>query len=140
MFDSFFAWSHRLSRVQLQVLAAVAFLVAAVFVAFSIPTRQTALRKLATIPGGVWLLLVWLMLFGEPGNSGAAAVVIVPEVMARSADSVGAPARLPEPLPGGTELEIVESRDGWTRVRLFDGRDAWLATSAVQLVNGPSGR
>jgi hypothetical protein len=121
------------------VLAAVAFLVTAVFVAFSIRSRQTALRNLAAIPGGVWLLLVWLMWFGGPGSSGAAAVVIVPEVMARSADSVGAPARLPEPLPGGTELEIVESRDGWTRVRLFDGRDAWLATSAVQLVNGPSG-
>ena len=61
-------------------------------------------------------------------------MVIVPEMIARSPDSAGAPARLPQPLPSGTEVRIVELRGDWSRIRLYDGRDAWLPRSAVELV------
>jgi hypothetical protein len=89
------------------------------------------LRNLAVLPAFVWILLLGVMLLRSSGDDGAAAVIIVPEVIARSADSPGAPSRLPQPLPSGTEVQIVETREEWSRVRLFDGRDVWLPASAV---------
>jgi hypothetical protein len=43
--------------------------------------------------------------------------------------------RLPQPLPSGSEIQVVEARDRWARVRLFDGRDAWLQASSLELVD-----
>lgn len=132
MLDTFFAWSGRLSTGELQLLAAGAFLLAALLLAGSILWRQTTLRHLALIPAAAWLLL--LALLPASGGSPNAAVVVVPEVVARAADSAHAPPRLPQPLPSGAEVEIVERRDSWLRVRLADNRDAWLPQSAVELV------
>jgi tetratricopeptide (TPR) repeat protein len=134
MLDTFFAWSGRLSTGELQLLAAAAFLLAAALLAASILWRQTTLRHLALIPAAAWVLLLALLL-ASSGSSNAA-VVIVPEVIARAADSAHAPPRLPQPLPGGAEVEVVEQRDQWLRVRLADNRDAWLPQSAVETVGG----
>jgi tetratricopeptide (TPR) repeat protein len=131
LLDTFFAWRHRLTAGQMRLVAAAAFLIAAALLACAIRWRQTMFRNLAVIPASVWLLLLSLMLLGGPARSGQAAVVILPEVVARSADSAGAPPRLPQPLPGGTELEVLETRDRWTRVRLFDSREAWVPESAL---------
>ena len=103
-------------------------------VACAIRWRQPILRNLAIIPGIAWVLLLGLLLYRSSGRADDAAVVIVPETIARSADSAGAPARLPQSLPSGTEIRVVELRDDWSRVRLFDGRDAWLPRSAVESV------
>ena len=46
--------------------------------------------------------------------------------------------RFSEPLPEGTELEIVESRAEWARVRLADNREAWVALSALERLGGDS--
>jgi hypothetical protein len=135
LLDTFFFWSRRLSVVELQTYAAFAFLIATCLVACSIRWRQPMLRNLAVLPGFVWILLLGVMLLRSSGDDGAAAVVVVPEVIARSADSAGAPPRLPQPLPSGTEVQIVETREEWTRVRLFDGRDVWLPASAVDWVS-----
>ena len=64
----------------------------------------------------------------------AAAVVTANEALAQAADSALAPAALDEPLPGGTEVEIVARRDPWLRVRLANGRDARLPESALSVV------
>jgi tetratricopeptide (TPR) repeat protein len=135
LLDTFFFWSRRLSTGELQTLAAGMFLIAAALVACSIRWSQPLLRNLAAIPGIAWLLLLGLMLFRWSGNDGEAAVVVVPEIIARSADSAGAPPRLPQALPSGTEVQVIETRDQWTRIRLFDGRDAWLPGSALEIVS-----
>jgi hypothetical protein len=135
LLDTFFFWSRRLSVIELQTYAAFAFLIAAGLLACSIRWRQPMLRNLAVLPGFVWILLLGVMLLRSSGDDGAAAVVIIPEVTARSADSPGAPPRLPQPLPSGTEVQIVETREEWSRVRLFDGRDVWLPASAVDWVS-----
>jgi hypothetical protein len=135
LLDTFFFWSGRLSGRELQALAAGMFLIAAALAACSIRWHQPMLRNLAIVPCIAWLLLLGVMLFRSSGNDGEAAVVIVPEAIARSADSLGAPSRLPQPLPSGTEMQVVEARDQWARVRLFDGRDAWLQASALELVD-----
>jgi tetratricopeptide (TPR) repeat protein len=134
LLDSFFGWSHRLSRAELRTRAAIAFFVATALVALSIRWRQTVLRHLAVIPAIIWLLLLAVMTLRSTAEQGSAAVVVVSEVVARSADSAGAPARLAQHLPGGTEVQLIEQRDEWIRVRLFDGRDAWLPSSAVERV------
>lgn len=134
VFDTFFAWTGRLSIGEFETLAGIAFLVTAVLVAGSIRWRQPVLRNLAFIPGLAWLLLVGAIVFLVFENKNDGAVVTVPEVVARSADSTGASPRFAQPLPSGTEVQVLETRDDWSRVRLSDGRDAWLPRSAVEMV------
>ena len=62
------------------------------------------------------------------------AVVVAREVVARSADSIHSPARFARPLPTGTEVEILESRDTWSRIALANGREAWVRTSSFSRV------
>jgi tetratricopeptide (TPR) repeat protein len=133
-FDTFFAWSRRRSPDKLRISAAAAFLLTASLLGGAIRWRQAILRNLAILSALVWLSLVTLLLFGSRAGSAQPAVVIVPEVVARSADSSGAPARFSQPLPGGTELEVIEIRDAFCQVRLYDGRDAWLPASALEMV------
>lgn len=134
LLDTFFAWSGRLSLREFQTLAGIAFLITALLIAAAIRWRQPVLRNLAIIPGLAWLLLIGTTLFLILGRQEDGAVVTVPEVVARSADSAGASPRFPQPLPGGTEVQVVETREEWTRVRLSDGRDAWVPQSAVEMV------
>ena len=132
--DTFFAWSGRLSLTEFQTLAAAAFLIAAALLAAAIRWRQPVLRNLAVLPGLAWLSFLGAILFLALTNKDDGAVLSLPEVIARSADSAGASPRFPQPLPGGTEVQVLETRDEWTRVRLADGRDAWLPRSAVEVV------
>jgi len=136
--DTFFAWTRNWTAGELRMFAALAFLAAATLIACSIRWKQPMLRNLATIPSLFWLLFVGLILFGSSRDMENSAVVIVPEVTARSADSTGAPSRLPQPLPSGTEVEVLEKRDQWVRVRLADSRDAWLPESALEFVTSSS--
>jgi SH3-like domain-containing protein len=34
----------------------------------------------------------------------------------------------------GTEVEILEDRDGWLRIELANGREAWVRSSSVKRV------
>ena len=136
MLDTFFAWTGRLSLAELQFFAAMAFLVTAAMIAVAIRWRQPIFRNLALLPGAAWLLLLGLILFLAVSNKDHGAVVTLPEVIARSADSAGASPRFLQPLPGGTEVQVEETRDEWARVRLHDGRDAWLPRSSVEMVVG----
>jgi hypothetical protein len=135
LFDTFFAWRNRLSQHELQLAAASAFLIAALLLAAAIRWRSPNLRNLAIVPASIWLVLLLFLVARSTGDAHQDAVVIIPEVIARSADSAGAPPRLLEPLPGGTEVEVIEVRGSWTQVRLFDGRDAWLPTSALESIS-----
>jgi tetratricopeptide (TPR) repeat protein len=130
--DTFFAWTGQLAPHEQQVLAAVLFLVWAVLMAVAIRWRRTVWRNVATIPGLLWLVLVLMMVFHATKRDLAPAVVIVPETVARAADSVNAPARLRQPLPSGTEVRIIERRGEWSHVRLADGRDAWVQHSNLE--------
>ena len=56
------------------------------------------------------------------------------EVTLRSVDSSGAAPAFGQPLPAGTEVTVVETRDAWVRVRLADGTAGWLAANVVEPV------
>jgi hypothetical protein len=60
--------------------------------------------------------------------------VVMDGVVLRAADSAGAPAALPDPLPHGVEVTILEQRDGWTKVALANGTSGWLPQGAVERV------
>jgi hypothetical protein len=84
----------------------------------------------------VWLALLASLIVESSSGAADAAVVTADEAIARAADSALAPSPLPAPLPGGTEVRILETRSPWLRVRLANGRDAWVAESALTRVIG----
>ena len=133
MLDTFFAWTGRRSSAELRLLAAACFALAAMLVAAGIRWRKSTLRNLAILPAIAWLALLALTL-GMGRSTVDDAVVIVPEVVARAADSAHAPSRFSQPVPGGTEITVIEDRDGWSHIRLADGRDGWVPTSSITAV------
>jgi tetratricopeptide (TPR) repeat protein len=131
LLDTFFAFATRLSRAERQLLAATFFFGAAVLLAIGIRWRRPAIRNLSAIPLLIWLGLLIALVAESRAALASEAVVTVDEVIARAADSAHSPPRFRQPLPGGTEVRIVERRDNWWRVQLADGRDAWLPKSSL---------
>lgn len=139
MLDTFFAWTGRRSAAELRLLAAVCFAAAALLIAAGIRWRKPILRNFAILPGIAWLALVALT-FSMGRATQDDAVVIVPEIVARAADSAHAPSRFSQPVPGGAEVTIIEDRDDWSHIRLADGRDGWVPTSSIATVMRGTGR
>jgi len=134
LLDSFFFWHHTLPSSTRGLAASLCFAGAALLVAASIRFRQALLRTFALLPALAWLGLVGSLALEARRADVQAAVVTANEIVARAADSALAPSALAEPLPGGTEVEIVGRRAPWLRVRLANGRDAWLPESSVSPV------
>jgi hypothetical protein len=134
LLDSFFFWHHTLPSSTRGLAASLCFAAAALLVAAGIRWRQAFLRTAALLPALAWLGLLGSLAIEASHADEQAAVVTANEVVARAADSALAPSALAEPLPGGTEIEIVGRRSPWLRVRLANGRDAWLPESSVSPV------
>lgn len=132
--DSFFFWRQSLSASARAEGAAACFAIAALALALAVSTRLVFARYLGALFGLVWLGLLGSDLFYSDARSSGEAVVIVPEVVGRAADSINAPLRFGESLPSGTEVRILEDRGGWLHIELHNGRDAWLVASAVEPV------
>ena len=130
--DSLFFWHYSLSLAQRHLIGALAFAVGVLLLAPWSAQRARMLRR-AAVP----LLIVWTGATGSAilagGNVGDAVLVSDGTVL-RSADSLGAPPTLANPLPAGAELGILESRDAWTRVELSDGTRGWLASSTIESI------
>jgi tetratricopeptide (TPR) repeat protein len=140
LLDSFFFWHKTLARSDRALAAAIAFAIGALLLAASIRSGQSALRTLAILPVLVWAGLIASVSVDAGGARLDDAVVIADETVARAADSALAPSTLPAPLPGGTEVRILERRSPWTRIRLANGRDAWVAESALMAIADPGSK
>jgi hypothetical protein len=130
--DSLFFWHHRLSAVERHLIGAAAFAGALLLLAPWSAGRARWLRRLA-LP----LLLVWIATTGSAlveANPSRDAVVLVDATPLRSADSLGAPPALGNPLPAGAEVRILERRAAWTRVELADGTRGWVGSSTLEAV------
>ena len=134
MFDTFFQWHRTVSRAERAFATSIAFAVAAFLFSLGIVIRSVAARNASLLPGLVSLALLASMTLDPASDAKNAAVVVAREVVARSADSIHAPARFARPLPTGTEVEILESRGEWLRVALANGREAWVRASSVAIV------
>jgi hypothetical protein len=130
--DSLFFWHHRLSVSSRLLLGALSF-AAAVLLLAPWPVRRPRLLRRLAIP----FLLIWIAMAGstmlEPDPS-REAVVVADGTFLRSADSLGAPPSLSNPLPAGTEVRIIENRAVWVRIALADGTRGWVGSSAVESV------
>ncbi len=133
--DSIFFWNQAFSPGQLSLYASIAFLMVIVLWAFSVRLNQPLLRNLASLPGVVWLVLVVSIVINRGDSSENLAVVIVPEIQARSADTIGAAPRFQSPLPNGAELIVTQRRDDWTQVSTYGGQTAWVPSSALKRVH-----
>ncbi|MBW2228967.1 MAG: hypothetical protein JRH17_01185 [Deltaproteobacteria bacterium] len=136
--DSFFFWQRALSRDARETLAAAAFAAAALLVAASILLGRVSTRWGALACTLVWLGMLASLAFDPTRDAARHAVVVVPDVSARAADSINAPRRFSEPLPDGTELEVLEDRGGWLHIQLHNGRDGWITASSIERIRQES--
>ena len=134
LFDTFFFWHRTLSRSERSLGAALLFAAGGLLLATSVRFQHPILRNLALLSGAGWLALLASLVVEARSGEELEAVITAEEVVARAADSALAPSPFGAPLPGGTELRIVERRSPWARVRLANGSDAWLSESSITLV------
>jgi tetratricopeptide (TPR) repeat protein len=132
--DSFFFWRRSLTQGGGVDWAAGCFFLAALALSVGYALGLGALRG-----AGILLALAWLALIAsislDPGTQASReGVIIVPETVARAADSINAPLRFGDSLASGAEVRVLENRGGWLHVELYNGRDAWLVESAVETV------
>lgn len=130
----FFSWFRSFSVAESRAVGAVFFLITALGVAISVRFKSPLARNLSIIPALIWMVMIFQGLTGGAGTDHG--VIVQEETMARAADSNNAPASFVHPLPAGTEVKVVESREGWTRIGLANGRSAWVRASALELVQG----
>lgn len=134
--DTLFFWQSIYSRHAINLFAALIFLIGASVLAFAIARRSRLLRNLAFIPIAAWLLLILTQTTTHNSDTSPNAVVVAEECILRAADSANAPARLNQPLPSGSELTVVSSRDRWSEVSV-NGRTGWVLTSALDILRTP---
>ena len=131
--DTFFFY-RSFARDTRSFAGAVAFALAGLCSGLAIRTRQGLWRGAAVLCVVAWLGLAGSVWFDARSDEEPHAVLVADEVLARSADSALAALAFPEPLPGGTEVDVLEVRSPWTRIRLANGRDAWVNESSVATV------
>ncbi|MBF0173302.1 MAG: hypothetical protein HQL83_07635 [Magnetococcales bacterium] len=112
----------------------VLFLLAAAGIALAIRFDSLLTRSLALIPILLWLLVSFPgLLFDREKNDHG--VILQEETLARAADSINAPVSFSHPLPAGTEVRVLEHRDGWTRIALANDHNAWIRASALIMID-----
>ena len=125
---------RQINRETRSLLAAICFAGMATCVALTVRRREGAWRGLAILMGVGWGIGIASLVYDAASAEDNRAVLIADEVLARSADSSLAPLALPDPLPAGVEVDLLEQRNEWTRVRLFNGREIWVKSSSVERV------
>ena len=120
---------HAWTRAKKLVVGGVAFAIAILLI---IPWSGRRRRAgLAMLPLAVWLAMLASVVIEDRRPDDA---VVMDDVVLRAADSAGAPAALPQALPRGVEVTVLERRDAWTKVRLAGGVVGWLPAGAVERV------
>jgi hypothetical protein len=135
--DALFFWHDRLPTAPKLGLGALAFAVTVLLLTpwARTPSRRRPWRRLAAVPALVWLALTASALLERDTTRDA--VVVVDGPVLRAADSPGAPATLAQPLPAGTEITLLETRDSWSRVALPGGARGWLPAHTLARVVPP---
>ncbi len=122
---------HTWPRGQKLLVGAAAFAIAMLLLVPWSGRRRRGLGGLALLPLAVWLAMLASVAFEDRRPDDA---VVMDDVVLRAADSAGAPAALPQPLPRGIEVTVLELRDAWTKVRLAGGVAGWVPTGAVERI------
>ncbi|HEX3763340.1 MAG TPA: SH3 domain-containing protein, partial [Kofleriaceae bacterium] len=122
---------HTWTRARKLLVGAVAFAIAMLLLVPWSGRRRRGFVGLALLPLAVWIaMLASTVLEDRRLDDG----VVMDDVVLRAADSAGAPAALPQPLPRGVEVTLIERRDAWTKVRLAGGLAGWVPSGAVERI------
>lgn len=131
--ETLFFWTSWLTPRERQTILALIFLLSAVSYAVGINRKLVLLRRGALLFLGCWGVLE-LGEFSVGSNvSRTEAVVIVEDCVLRSADSENSAPRLANPLPDGTEVELVQARERWLEVSVA-GRTGWVLASQLDVL------
>jgi hypothetical protein len=122
---------HAWPRARKLVVGAAAFAIAILLLVPWSGRRRRGFVGLALLPLAVWIAMLASLVVEDRRLDDA---VVMDDVVLRAADSAGAPAALPQPLPRGVEVTVVERRDAWTKVRLAGGMAGWVPTGAVERI------
>lgn len=119
------------ARARKLVMSAAAFAIAILLLVPWSGRRHRGFAGLALLPLAVWIAMLASVIAEDRRPDDA---VVMDDVVLRAADSAGAPAALPQPLPRGVEVTVLERRDTWTKVRLSGGMAGWVPAGAVERV------
>ena len=123
---------HVWPRARKLLTGAVAFAIAILLLVPWSGRRRRGFVGLSLLPFAVWVAMLASVVVDDRRPDDA---VVMDDVVLRAADSAGAPAALPQPLPRGVEVTVIERRDAWTRVRLAGGIAGWIPAGAVERVD-----
>jgi tetratricopeptide (TPR) repeat protein len=129
--DTFFFWEGSLTDGERSRIGAVAFLLASALVAVAAFWNLPLARLAALLPLLVWAALGLSARWVDDSRHNSA-VLVSAETVAKSSDSIHAASRFSEPLPGGTEVHIIEKRRDWYQVRIGKDAQAWVPTGGVE--------
>ena len=132
--DTFLFWTRMFSIPSQAVAASVFFAAASMLFAVAIRWKRRWAANLGIVPLVIWAAMTASMLWHVSRTGDVDVVVVAHEAVGRSADASGSPPRFAEPLPSGTEAQLIEQRNGWAHVRLANGREAWLRRATLEPV------
>lgn len=135
--DSLFFWRTALATGERAAIAAVLFLIAGCCGGVFLWQGRAAARGAGILASLLWLGVAGSVLADWGERDEDFGVMTASAAIGRASDSENAAARFPEPLPGGVEVQILETRNNWSRVRLAAGADAWVRASSVEPVRYP---
>jgi hypothetical protein len=122
---------HAWPRARKLMVGAAAFAIAILLLVPWSGRRRRGFVGLALLPLAVWIAMLASVVLEDRRLDDA---IVMDDVVLRAADSAGAPAALPQPLPRGIEVTLVERRDAWTRIRLAGGVAGWVPAGAVERI------
>ena len=118
-------------RARKLMIGAVAFAIAMLLLVPWSGRRRRGFVGLALLPLAMWIAMLASLVLEDRRLEDA---IVMDDVVLRAADSAGAPAALPQPLPRGVEVTMIERRDAWTKVRLGGGLAGWVPSGAVERI------
>jgi tetratricopeptide (TPR) repeat protein len=127
LIDTLFFWRSLYSRPQLLTISAICFLCGALLFAASIAWKNLILRNVALLPWLLWAALTF-SLWQQGAHHAEGGVITASNTILYSADSENSAPRLSDPLPDGTEVDVLEQRGRWTEVQV-GGRTGWVHTA-----------
>jgi hypothetical protein len=122
---------HAWPRARKLLVSASAFALAILLLVPWSGRRRRGFLGLAVLPLAVWITMLASVVIEDRRPDDA---VVMDDVVLRAADSAGAPAALPQPLPRGVEVTVLERRDTWTKVRLAGGIAGWVPAGSVERI------
>ncbi|HEX2690117.1 MAG TPA: BatD family protein [Kofleriaceae bacterium] len=122
---------HTWPRARKLIVGSAAFAIAILLLVPWSGSRRRGRTGLALLPLAVWVAMLASVVFDDRHPDDA---IVMDDVVMRAADSAGAPAALPQPLPRGVEVTVLERRDAWSNIRIASGTAGWVPASAIERI------